>query len=233
MVEVNPLRAASEVAKSSEPIIIPLPSLSTPPPMIPLMLEPELPVSDPSNRPVLQPQVMRVLRPKTKPKPSVIPDPTLYTNREPPPESIPAPPIESTWQPPPSTSVALTMNTFKTADLQKEITKSKNTVEMADDSALPVETAFGSDGGPKFKQRVRTRYPRMAIRMGQEGTVILRLAIGALGQLLDVEVVTSAGLSLDEAAIRAIQASTFHPATRQGQPVASLALLPIRFKLKE
>ena len=69
--------------------------------------------------------------------------------------------------------------------------------------------------------------------MGQEGTVVLRLAIGALGQLMDVDVVSSAGVTLDQAAIRAIRASTFHPATRQGRPVDSLALLPIRFKLKE
>jgi protein TonB len=235
MVEVKPHRAASQAVQASEPEILPVAPLSPPPPAIPSMPEPEPepPPPDPVTRPVLQPRVMRVLRPKTKPKPAVIPDPTLVARGDPPPENIPVPPIESAWQPPPSTTAALTLNTSTSADLHNEISMAPDPVETAADPALPVEIAFGSDEGPTFKQRVRTRYPRTAIRMGQEGTVVLRLAIGALGQLMDVEVVSSAGVTLDQAAIRAIRASTFHPATRQGRPVDSLALLPIRFKLKE
>lgn len=59
------------------------------------------------------------------------------------------------------------------------------------------------------------------------------LSIDAQGRLNDIEVITSAGHEFDNAAVRAVRASTFHPARRDGKPVASRAILRIRFKLKE
>jgi protein TonB len=42
----------------------------------------------------------------------------------------------------------------------------------------------------------------------------------------------SAGFGFDEEALRALQASSFKAAVRNGKPVASRALLPVRFMLR-
>lgn len=100
----------------------------------------------------------------------------------------------------------------------------------AGDGIGPV--AFGGSGGPGFLRRVLPRYPRLAREMGREGTVVLSLTIDEKGVLQDVSVVESAGHGFDEEALRAMRASTFRAAVRNGQPVASRALLPVRFILR-
>jgi periplasmic protein TonB len=86
-------------------------------------------------------------------------------------------------------------------------------------------------GGPQFIQRSVPKYPRMAQRLGVEGSVLLRLAIDASGKLTGVEVVIGAGNGFDEEAVLAVKRSTFAPAVRNGLPVRCLALLKIRFQL--
>jgi len=92
--------------------------------------------------------------------------------------------------------------------------------------------AFGSSGGPGFIRRVLPRYPRLAREMGREGTVVLSLTIDEHGILQGVEVIERAGHGFDEEALRAMHASTFRAAVRNGRPVASRAILPIRFMLR-
>ncbi|WP_028325681.1 energy transducer TonB [Desulfatirhabdium butyrativorans] len=95
----------------------------------------------------------------------------------------------------------------------------------------PIESKIGAIGGPQFVHRSLPQYPRIARRMGVEGTVILRLAIDASGNLTSAEVVQSAGHGFDEEALRAVRQSRFAPAVRQGRPIPCLALLQIRFQL--
>jgi protein TonB len=92
--------------------------------------------------------------------------------------------------------------------------------------------AFGSSGGPGFIRRVLPRYPRLARETGREGTVVLSLTIDEHGILQNVEVVESAGFGFDEEALQALRSSTFRAAVRNGKPVASRALLPVRFMLR-
>ena len=94
-----------------------------------------------------------------------------------------------------------------------------------------VESSVGAMGGPQFIQRSVPKYPRMAQRLGVEGSVLLRLAIDASGKLTGVEVVNGAGNGFDEEAVQAVKRSTFAPAVRNGRPVRCLALLKIRFQL--
>jgi periplasmic protein TonB len=94
-----------------------------------------------------------------------------------------------------------------------------------------IESSVGALGGPQFIERSVPRYPRMAQRLGVEGSVLLRLAIDASGKLNRVEVVTGAGNGFDEEAVQAVNRSTFAPAVRNGRPVSCLALLKIRFQL--
>lgn len=96
----------------------------------------------------------------------------------------------------------------------------------------PLYTAFGSGEGPRFRNKVLPKYPRLAREMGKEGLVLLRLTIDEQGRLQHVEVVKRAGMGFDEEAVRAVKESSFTPARQNGVPVASRAHLPIRFVLK-
>jgi len=96
----------------------------------------------------------------------------------------------------------------------------------------PVEARFGDADGPRFIQRVMPKYPELARRRGREGLVVLRLVIGPGGDLRDAQVVEGGGHGFDEAALAAVRASVYAPATRGGRGMECAALLPIRFALK-
>ncbi len=104
---------------------------------------------------------------------------------------------------------------------------------------LPVETSpqsldteFGAAAAPSFLYREMPVYPVFARKLGKEGKVLLRLTIDERGNLLQIEVVEKAGYGFVEAAIAAVKKSTFLPAKRDGKPVASRALLPVKFTLR-
>lgn len=96
-----------------------------------------------------------------------------------------------------------------------------------------IETEFGSSGAPAFLRRQMPVYPMMAIKLGKQGKVVLRLFINEKGRLLNIEVVEQAGYGFTEAAVEAVRMSTFAPAREKGVSVASKALLTIRFVLKK
>jgi protein TonB len=96
----------------------------------------------------------------------------------------------------------------------------------------PVQTRFGASVAPAFLHREMPVYPMMARKLGREGKVVLKLAIDEKGNLLNVEVITTAGYGFTEAAVEAVKKSTFLPAKKDGKPIASRALLPIRFRLE-
>lgn len=90
---------------------------------------------------------------------------------------------------------------------------------------------FGQGDGPCFRRRSLPAYPSEAKRANLEGKVSLRLFIDAAGGLRNVEVLEHSGLEFAEEAVRAVRASSFSPAKRGGQAVASRATLTIRFRI--
>lgn len=96
----------------------------------------------------------------------------------------------------------------------------------------PLDTEFGSAMAPAFLHREIPEYPILARRLGKEGKVVLRLTIDEKGNLLDIEVLKKADCGFTEAAIEAVKKSTFLPAKKEGKPIASKAILPIRFTLR-
>lgn len=94
------------------------------------------------------------------------------------------------------------------------------------------DVEFGSAEGPKFLHREMPVYPLLARRLGKEGRVILRLTIDEKGRLLNIEVIEGAGYGFTESAIDAVRKSSFLPAKKEGIPIASRALLPIKFTLR-
>jgi protein TonB len=75
-------------------------------------------------------------------------------------------------------------------------------------------------------------YPEIARRRGEQGRVLLRVAVSPAGLPVNVSVAESSGFrDLDSAAVNAVEQWRFVPATRAGAPVAATAEVPLRFRL--
>ncbi len=75
-------------------------------------------------------------------------------------------------------------------------------------------------------------YPRQSKRLGEQGTVIIRVLITAEGRAEKAEIRTSSGyLRLDETALSTVQRWRFVPGQRNGAPEAMWFNVPIRFVL--
>lgn len=98
--------------------------------------------------------------------------------------------------------------------------------------AEPKDVEFGSAEGPRFSYREMPVYPLIARRLGKESRVLLRLTIDEKGRLLNVEVLEGAGYGFTESAVEAVKKSTFLPAKKEGKPISSRAILPIKFTLR-
>ena len=80
----------------------------------------------------------------------------------------------------------------------------------------------------------RPQYPQVARKQGWEGTVVLRINIGAGGDVENVKTQTSSGhAALDESAEQSVKTWRFDPARDGEFRVASVVDLPIRFNLDE
>jgi protein TonB len=99
-------------------------------------------------------------------------------------------------------------------------------------AASPADVDIGAARAPRFVRREMPRYPPLARRLAKEGKVLLRLNIDEYGRLLRVEVLEPADYGFTEAALEAVHSSTYAPAEHEGKPVASRALLHVRFTLR-
>lgn len=85
----------------------------------------------------------------------------------------------------------------------------------------------------RYDRNPAPAYPSEARRRGWEGRVLLSVEILENGRPERVTVKQSSGYSvLDEAAMGAVRRWTFIPAQRDGQPIRSLAEVPIVFSLR-
>lgn len=94
----------------------------------------------------------------------------------------------------------------------------QSTVLRTNRSAQPIQTAKAS-------------YPPMALRMGAEGDVTLRIEVDTGGKVTKAEVLKSAGMGFDEEALKAVKQSRFEPAQRDGHNVAAEFTYIYRFRL--
>lgn len=75
------------------------------------------------------------------------------------------------------------------------------------------------------------RYPSVALRRGDAGDVVVRVDVDATGNPGGVTLVQRSGSrDLDRAAMEAVRHWRFHPAQRNGQPVAGSTDIPFEFK---
>lgn len=95
-----------------------------------------------------------------------------------------------------------------------------------------VQPAAPADRVASAIDQPQPEYPAAALRAGEQGTVVLRVEVGADGKPTGVEVVErSRSRDLDRAAQRAVRDWTFQPATRNGKAVASVVQVPVDFTI--
>lgn len=91
------------------------------------------------------------------------------------------------------------------------------------------------DSAVQYLQAPEVVYPRISMRNGETGLVIVRAYIGTGGgapHSVQIEK-SSAHVRLDQAALAAVQKARFKPYAEKGQPVEGWAVIPIRFELEK
>jgi protein TonB len=83
-----------------------------------------------------------------------------------------------------------------------------------------------------YGKRTQVPYPKEALRRHEQGTVVLRVLVGADGIPQTVEIETSSGSPrLDRAARDAVLHWSFRPGTRDGAARSAWARVPVAFDL--
>lgn len=91
-----------------------------------------------------------------------------------------------------------------------------------------------ADAAPSYARLSPPVYPKALAEQRVEGTVLLRVAVGADGKPGDIDLDPASPAlpaALNEAAIAAVRTWTFNPATKDGQPVPSQVVVPVKFAL--
>ncbi|MFZ5807620.1 MAG: energy transducer TonB [Verrucomicrobiota bacterium] len=85
---------------------------------------------------------------------------------------------------------------------------------------------------PNHSHNPAPPYPEYARQRGWEGIVKIRVHIDEQGRVQDARVVKSSGYDiLDRSALKTVRHWLFHPARIGSTPIASTAIVPIRFEL--
>jgi len=89
----------------------------------------------------------------------------------------------------------------------------------------------GTNREAKPIQTARASYPPMALRMGVEGDVTLKIEVDTEGKVTKAEVLKSGGMGFDEEALNAVKRSRFEPAQSNGRTVPAEFTYVYRFRL--
>ena len=132
-------------------------------------------------------------------------------------------------------------NKTDTPALTANSSNAQETSTASTPAAAP-STASGKTGSPSviepsadadYLKNPPPAYPRASRRLGEQGTVIVRVLISTQGLPEKAEVRTSSGFArLDQAALEAVQRWRFVPGRRSGTPEAMWFNIPVRFVLE-
>ena len=96
----------------------------------------------------------------------------------------------------------------------------------------PAPAAPKTINGADYIRPPQVVYPNIARRMGESGTVLLRVLINVKGQAEQVVIQKSSGSSnLDEAGRQAVLRALYKPYVEDGKAIPVYALVPINFQL--
>ena len=176
-----------------------------------------------------------VASPKEEPAKPVETKPTEITKSEPAPELAPNAPLEG------GGSEAGAGNLFGKGDAAVVPgsgtagggggTASSGLGRGSDAPGLPA-MPLRTNREAKPVQTVRAVYPPIALRMGMEGDVTLRIEVDTEGKVTKAEITKSGGAGFDEEALKAVKQSRFEPAQRDGKNVPAEFTYIYRFRLQ-
>ncbi len=99
-------------------------------------------------------------------------------------------------------------------------------------ATLPSTLGTSETEPPIFANNQPPSYPELARQRRWQGTVLLELHIAADGRVSEVKIATSSGHEiLDLEAVHAVRQWKAKPARRGGMAVATVEMLPVRFRL--
>ena len=97
---------------------------------------------------------------------------------------------------------------------------------------LPAQAAIiKTSREAKPVQTVRAAYPPLALRMGMEGDVTIKIEVDTEGKVTKAEIIKAAGAGFDEEALKAVKQSRFEPAQKDGHNVLAEFTYIYRFRL--
>lgn len=118
-------------------------------------------------------------------------------------------------------------------------TGSEQASEQVSFESSPASDIAPATAGPspvqlEYRSAPAPTYPRIAMRRGLTGTVLLQVLVGIDGRPLEVTVAQTSGhRELDEAArAQVLKRWSFQPATRDGHAVQAIGMVPIEFALR-
>jgi protein TonB len=118
------------------------------------------------------------------------------------------------------------------ATVEAYLTASTNCAPSAPQVSTPAPPAYTPPQLATSRPAVAAYYPPAALRIGTEGTAIVRICVGPSGRVTSVSLARSSGSPLlDGAALRYARATSghWHPASRDGRPISACTRLPVRF----
>jgi protein TonB len=190
-----------------------VPELPQPPPPTPVVV-PEAPPPAPI------PEVREIPMAPPPPAPPLPKEETVAKIEE-----QPAPPVEVKPAPPPPKPVKAP------APAQPAAATSKAANPVTPTGAAG---ASGATSRPSALYNPPPSYPTESKRANEEGAVLLSVQVNAAGRADSITVSKSSGFQrLDRAASEAVRRWKFKPATRNGEPIATIVDVPIVFRLKQ
>lgn len=143
----------------------------------------------------------------------------------------PAPPPAATPTPP----APLTPNDAPVAAVTPAAPAAPAAPAVAPTTAPPQRPALRTlTTGIQYLRAPQPDYPPQSKRIGEEGTVVMRVLVDEHGMPGPIEIRQSSGFGrLDQAAIAAVRQAVFRPALDHGEPVPAYVIVPITFRLDQ
>ena len=223
----------------------PAPALATVPPP---ELQPESqPASEPEAAPEPAPEPETALPPPpeppapdaiTLPPPEIAPELVAQPKPEPEPETRPKPKPKPKAKPRPKPR-GEPQPELKSAAPKPEASQAPMSAAAQGTAAATAPASKAASNQPRLIGKVdylgsrpHPDYPRVSMRRGETGRVVVRVFISRQGLVEKATVRTSSGFSrLDESALNAVRAARFKPYTENGVPYPAIADIPFDFVL--
>ena len=144
--------------------------------------------------------------------------------------SVPQPLVEPFDTPKADTTTTLTLDKPSAGDSVTGL--SGGDVEIV---RPPVGITRSAAIDPRYRSDFEAAYPSASQRLGETGTVVVRVVVGIDGRVLQASVARSSGFArLDDAALKqALAKWRFVPAMRDGVLVEAEREVPVTFRLRQ